>query len=116
VQTQLGQTGEGAEVTVVGRVAQREQQGQSVSTHSTRHERENLGGRLVQPMGVVDDAQQRLLLCQPGQQVEHGQSDHEPVRRSSGLLTERHTESRLLRFGQRVQVAQEGTAELVEGP
>ena len=36
---------------------------------------------LVQPLRVVDDAQQRPLLGRLGEQAEHGEADQEPVRR-----------------------------------
>ena len=66
---------------VVARVAQRDQQRHPLGRHPPRHERQHLRGRLVQPLRVVDEAQQRPVLGDLGQQVEDGQPDQEPVRR-----------------------------------
>ncbi|WP_440070033.1 hypothetical protein [Streptosporangium sp. OZ121] len=62
-------------------VAQREHQRHPLGCHPTRHERQQLRGSFVQPLRIVDEAQQRLVLGYLGQQVEGGRPDQEPVRR-----------------------------------
>ena len=46
-------------------------------------ERERQRRGLIQPLRVVDDAQQRTLLGRLGHQAEHGEADQEPLRRRS---------------------------------
>ncbi len=39
---------------------------------------------LIEPLRVLDDAEQRLLLGDGGEEAEHGQADEEPVRSGAG--------------------------------
>jgi hypothetical protein len=42
---------------------------------AARGDGQHLGRRLVEPLGVLHDAQQRLLLGDVGQEAEHGEAD-----------------------------------------
>jgi hypothetical protein len=78
------------------------------------HEPQDLRRGLVEPLRVVDDTGQRLLLGDLGEQRERGQSDQEPVGRSAGATAEHRRERVALRNGQPVQVVQHGRAEQVQ--
>jgi hypothetical protein len=56
-------------------------------------ERQHLRRRGVQPLRIVDHAQQRLILCRVGEKAEHRQSDQEPIRLPSRAETERRLEA-----------------------
>jgi hypothetical protein len=64
------------------------------------NEREDLQGRLVEPLGVLGQDQQRRLGCDLAEQVEHGHRDPEPLRRRIGAQPEGGVEHRPLRGGQ----------------
>ncbi len=68
----------------------------------------------VEPLGVVDDTGQWLLLGDLGDQRQRGQPHQEPVGRSAGVAAEHGRERVALRDGQPVEVVQHGRAELVE--
>ena len=55
--------------------------------------------RLVEPLCVIDDAQQRLLLGRFRHPAERAEGDHEPVGAISRGKPERHAESAPLRLG-----------------
>ena len=57
----------------------------------------------VEPLRVVDDAEQRLLLRRVRQQVQTGEPDEERIRRPSAPQPERDLEGFALRFGQVLQ-------------
>lgn len=59
----------------------REDQAHRLRPQSARDEGEDLRRGAVEPLLVVDQADQRPLLRDLGQQPEHGQTDQEPVRR-----------------------------------
>ena len=52
---------------------------------AARDERERERRGLIQPLRVVDDAQQRALLGHLGDEAEHGEADQEAIRRRPGL-------------------------------
>src|SRR6185312_16144950 len=52
------------------RLAHREDQRDGLRSQATSHEGERLRGSLVEPVDVVDDAEQRPLPCGVGQQPE----------------------------------------------
>ena len=60
-----------------GRTDDRDPLGQE----TTGHEPEDLSRRPVEPLGIVNDADQRLLLGDVGEQRQHRQSDQEAIRR-----------------------------------
>ncbi len=54
-------------------------EGDGFGQEAARQERQRVGRLLVEPVGVVDHAQQRSLLGHLGQEAQHGQRDQEPV-------------------------------------
>ena len=58
----------------------REQHGDGFRVQPARGDGQRLGRRLVEPLGVLDDAQQRLLLGDVGQEAEHGEADQKAIR------------------------------------
>ena len=47
---------------------------------TARHESQHLRGGLIQPLGVVDHADERPLLRHLGEQAQHGQADEKAIR------------------------------------
>jgi len=78
------------------------------------HESQDLRRGLVEPLRVVDDTGQRLLLGDLSEQRQRGQSHQEPVRRRAGATAEHRRERVVLRSGQPADVTQHGRAELVQ--
>jgi hypothetical protein len=71
------------------RVTRCEHQADRVGGQPPGSEPERLRRSPVQPLLVVDQADQRALRGHLGQQVQHGQPDQEPVRRRPGSQAER---------------------------
>jgi hypothetical protein len=69
---------------------------------------------MVEPLGVVDDADQWLVLGDLGQQRQGGQSDQEPVGGRAFAQPKDRCERVALGDGQPIQVLQQGRAQLVE--
>ena len=84
---QLGQVAalETADVTVAGR----EQQRNPFRSEPAGNEKQCGGGCLVQPVGIVHDAEHRRLLGGLRQQAQRGQEDQEPVTRRGVGFPER---------------------------
>jgi hypothetical protein len=78
------------------------------------HEPQDLRRGVVEPLRVVDDTGQRLLLGDLSEQGQRGQPHQEPVGRSAGAAAEHRRERVALRTRQPVEVVQHGRAELVE--
>src|SRR5512133_3312955 len=77
-------------------------------------EPEDLRRGAVEPRGVVDDADQRLLLGDLGEQRQRRESHQEPVRRGTGAPAEHRRQGLPLGDRQPVEVIQYWPAELVE--
>ena len=88
-------------------LAGREHQPDRVGRQPPRHEPQRLRRRLVQPLLVVDHADQRPLPGHLRQQAQHGQPDQEPVRRRAGGQAERGPQRIALR---RRQLLERGPA------
>ncbi|HEX5781474.1 MAG TPA: hypothetical protein VFX80_06115, partial [Solirubrobacteraceae bacterium] len=69
-------------------------------------EADDLCGCLVEPLGVVDDADERLLLGGVGEQCQRRQSDEEPLRRRADAHPEDGLERLALRGRQSVETIQ----------
>ncbi len=67
-------------------------------------ERQRLGGRPVEQVGVVDDQPERAVLAPPDQQAEHRGPDRQPVRDRAGPQCQRDAEGLRLRRRQPVEV------------
>ena len=79
-----------------------------------RHERQRLRRRAVQPLGVVDQADQRLLAPDLGQQPEQRQADQEAIRRRARAQAERGAQRVALRAGQGVEPVEHRRAQLLQ--
>lgn len=77
-------------------------------------EREHLRRGAIEPLLVVDDADQRLLLGDIGKQAQDGQAPEEPIRRLSRADTEERAQGVALRNRQAVQPVQHGRQQLVQ--
>ena len=85
------------ELVLVAGLAQREHQSHPLGQEASRHERERLHGHPIEPLRVVDDADERLLLGGVGQQAQDGQADQEAIRRGTGAHAERRVQRVALR-------------------
>jgi hypothetical protein len=99
---------------LVGGLPDREQQANRFRQQPPSDKSQQLGGGLIQPLGVIDQADQG-----PGdgigrQQAQHGQADEEPIGRGLRRQSERHLQRMLLRDRQVGQAAQHRLAELVQ--
>jgi hypothetical protein len=113
LQAQLGQPRERVDVAAAV-VPHGEHERQLLRRYSPRHEGEDLRGRLVQPLRVVDQAQQRRVLGDLGQQVQGGQPHQEPVGCGALALSERHVQCVSLRLRKRSRAVQQRRAQLVQ--
>ena len=78
------------------------------------NEPQDLRRGAVEPLRVIDETGQRLLLGDLGEQRQRGQPHQEPVGRGAGAAAEHRRERVALRSGQPAEVAQHGRAELVQ--
>ena len=65
-------------------------------------------------MGVVHDADDRLLLRDVGEQAQDREADEEPIRRVAGAQTERSAKRITLRAGKALQTFHERGAQLLQ--
>ena len=79
-----------------------------------RHERERLRGHPVEPLRVVDDAHERLLLGGVGQQAQDRQPDEEAIRRRSGAQAERRAQRVALRARQVLETVEHRRAQRMQ--
>ncbi|HEX3834040.1 MAG TPA: hypothetical protein VHW04_18815 [Solirubrobacteraceae bacterium] len=77
------------------------------------HECQRPRGRVVEPMRVIDNSQQRPLLGRLGQQTEHRQSKQEGIRRGPGGESERNAERLVLRRRETVPKVEERGTQLL---
>ena len=99
---------------LVAGLAQREHQPDPLRQEPARHERERLRGHPVEPLRVVDDAHERLLLGGVGQQAQDRQPDEEAIRRRSGAQAERRAQRVALRARQMLETAEHGRAQRMQ--
>ena len=98
----------------VARLAGREHHPDRVGGQPPGDEAQGLRRRLVQPLLVVDHADQRALPGHVAEQAEHGQPDQEPVRRRPGGQPERGPQGIALRHRDPVEVVRHRRAQLME--
>jgi hypothetical protein len=79
-----------------------------------RREGQHLGGRPVQPLGIIDHAQQRPFLRDLRQQRQDRQCDQEPVWRIALTQPERDCQRVLLRSRKPLEAVQQRCAQLVQ--
>jgi hypothetical protein len=109
-----GQLREAGENVVADARARRAHQHDLLGEEAAGDEPEDLRGGTVEPLGVVDDAGQGLLLGDLGEQREGGQPDQEPVGGRADAPAEYRGEGVALGDGQPVEVVQHGRTQLVE--
>ncbi len=96
-----------------GVVADCEQQGDALGLQASGHERQRVRGRSVQPVRVVDQAQQRPVLGHLGQQTEHRDRHQEPVPLHRRPQSERAAQRRGLAGRDRREPVRDGAQQLV---
>jgi hypothetical protein len=74
---------------IVAVLAEREHQPDPLRQQPARDERERLRRHAIEPLRIVHDAHQRLLLGHVGEQAQHSQTHHEPIRWRPGSQPER---------------------------
>ena len=87
------------QLALLARLADAEHDRHRLGEQPARHEPEHLRRRLVEPLEVVHETQQRLLLGDLRQQAERRQADEEAVGRIAGREAERDPQRVLLRRG-----------------
>ena len=69
---------------------------------------------MVEPLRVIDETDQRVLLGDLGEQRQRGQPDQEPVGRGAGAAAEHRREGVALRNGQPAELVQHRRTQLVQ--
>jgi hypothetical protein len=85
-----------------------------IGVQTPRHEHERVGRRAVEPVRVVDHAQQRLRVCGRGEQAQDGHRDEEAVLHAVGRQPERAPQRSVLHGRQLVGALQDGPQQLVQ--
>jgi len=75
-----------------GRLADAGDEAHAVRIQAAGDETEHLRRSGIEPVRVIDDAQQRLRFTRPGEQSQRRQAHQEPLRRRSCVLSERGPE------------------------
>jgi hypothetical protein len=96
------------------RLADGEHDTDTLGEQAPRDEGQRLYRRLVEPLSVVDDAEQWPVLGHHRQQTQDGQSDQEPVRRTAGAVPERDGQRLPLRNRQTIPQVQHRPAQLMQ--
>jgi hypothetical protein len=110
-QRQLGQAGK----RVPGaRLADGEHKRDRLRQEPSSDELERLGRRVVRPLQIVHQAQERLVLRRGRQHAECGERDEEAIRRIAGRQAQRDAKGDPLRLGERVQPVEHLRAQLVQ--
>jgi hypothetical protein len=99
---------------VLARLADRQHQQDRLAHQPPRDHAEHLTGRVVQPLCVVHQHDERLFGRHLRKDVERGQTDHEAIRWRTCGEAERHPQGLLLVSWHRLQPTEEWSAELVE--
>ncbi len=108
------QLGQPLELVPALRLAQREHDPHSFRQESSRNECERLRGDSVEPLRVVDDAQERLLLGCVGQQAEGRQPHEEPIRRGTSTQPECRVQRVALRARQMLDAVEHRYAQRMQ--
>ena len=95
-------------------LARPDQHGDRIGLQAPRDEHERFGRRAVEPVRVVDDAQQRLRLGRRGEQAEHRHRDEEAILHALGRQPERAAQRGGLHVGQLGGAVQHRPQELVQ--
>ena len=95
------------------RLAQREDERDGLAHDAPGDEGQRLGRRAIEPLHVVDEADQRSRTRLLREQPEDREVDHEPVRRRAVVEAERRLQRRALRAGEGVEPVEQPPAELM---
>ena len=95
-------------------VTRRECERDPLGQQAASHERERSGRCAVEPLRVVDQAQERLLLGSFGEEAESREPDKKRARRLSRAEAERNVERVTLRIGQTLGESHDRRAELLQ--
>jgi hypothetical protein len=109
-----GKLGKSRENVVAGSRSRGAQDRDPLGEETAGHEPQDLRRGVVEPLRVIDDADQRLLLGDLGEQRQRGQPHQEPVGRGAGAAAEHRRECVALRSGQPAEMVQHRRAELVQ--
>jgi hypothetical protein len=99
---------------VLARLARGEDQPDGLGQQPPRGERQHLRGRPVQPLGIIDHAQQRPFLRDLRQQRQDRQRDQKPVWRVPLAQPESDSERVVLWRRKPLKVVQQRCAQLVQ--
>ena len=97
-----------------GRFADAGDEADAVRVQAAGDEAEHLRRFGIEPVRVIDNAQQRLCFSRPGKQRERRQSHQEPLRRRPCFLAESNPQRAPLRRRQVVQLRQARDQQLVQ--
>ncbi|HEY6762058.1 MAG TPA: hypothetical protein VI318_21335 [Baekduia sp.] len=95
----------------VAGLTQREDDRHGLGQQPSRDEPERLPRGGVQPLSVVDQAEERTILGDRAEQAQHGQGHQEPVRRGAGRDAHRDVQRVALRLRQPVEPVQQRRAQ-----
>ena len=109
-----GKLGQTRQLRNLDRVARDEEEYDRLRGKAPGHEAQDLRGSLVEPVGIVEQAHQRLPLRDVGEQAEDGKSDKKSVGRPSRAQAERRRKRIALRLREAFEPVQEWRADLVE--
>jgi hypothetical protein len=98
----------------VGGLAQREDQAEPLRQQPARDEGQRLRRHAVEPLGVIDDADERPLLRDVGKQAEHCEADHEAIRRRTRYEPERRAQRVPLRAGESLETVEQRRAQRMQ--
>ena len=107
-------SGRPGEFRVVERLANGDDQRDPLRQQPTPDERHGLCRHVIEPLGIVDDNDQGLVLGRVGEQAQDGEPDQEPIRNRAGAETEGGAEGVTLWIGQSIQLTEERGTQLVE--
>src|SRR3954471_4820058 len=107
--TQLGKAGEGA-----AGIPSPKHQGDRRDQERASYKRERLGGCTVEPLRVVDHAEERLSLGGFGQQAENRQPDKKRAGRRAAAQAEGHAERLALRSRETGDEVEDRRAQLLQ--
>ena len=99
---------------VLARDPRREHQAHRVGGQPPGGEAQRLRRGPVEPLLIIDHADQRAVAGRLGEQAQHGQADQEPVRRRADAEAERGPQRLLLRHRQMLGAIQQRRAQLVQ--
>jgi hypothetical protein len=102
------------ELMIVAGLAQREYQSHPLRQKAPCHERKRLHRHPIEPLRVVDDADERLLLGGVGEQAQDGQADQKAIRRGTGAHAERGVQRVALGDWQEPETAKHRCAQRVQ--